>query len=460
MSKPRHSVPPAHHSREGEDPTTFASTTIASTDEPWARAKLGALFNIGAGKSVTPAARNGEPKFPFLRTSNVFWGRIDITDVDAMFFSPGEIEAKSLRPGDLLVCEGGDIGRSAIWNGELEACAFQNHLHRLRPKRSDVVPRFFMYYLQSGFSQLGIYEGAGNKTTIPNLSRSRLAALEIPVPPKSEQEKIAAILWKLRRTIATQDRLIAATRDLKQSAMQRLFTHGLRGEPLKDTAIGMTPRNWRVDRLVELVHFQRGFDITKSQQKTGTVPVISSGGIKSWHSEVKVAGPGVVIGRKGSIGTVHYTESDYWPHDTTLWSTDFRGNFPLFVYYRLSVLDLARLDSGAANPALNRNFLHEEIVSWPENEEQRDIAAALVTIDRKLAHHQKKRAALNDLFQATLHQLMTAQIRVVDLDIDTSEVVDDVPEAGKVVGGQAGMANADHFVDLNKTIGKPERSRR
>src|SRR3546814_5168499 len=65
----------------------------------------------------------------------------------------------------------------------------------------------------------------------------------------AEQEKIAAILWKLQRAIATQDRLIAATDDLKQSAMQRLFTHGLRGEPLKDTAIGPMPESWTVASL-------------------------------------------------------------------------------------------------------------------------------------------------------------------------------------------------------------------
>jgi type I restriction enzyme S subunit len=216
--------------------------------------------------------------------------------------------------------------------------------------------------------------------------------------------------------------LIAAAGEFKQAAMQRLFTHGLRGEPLKDTEIGPMPANWRIGPLIELSHFQRGFDITKRQQQAGTVPVVSSGGVKSWHAEARVKGPGVVIGRKGSIGAVHYIATDYWPHDTTLWATDFLGNLPLFVYYRLSVLDLARLDSGAANPALNRNFLHEEIVSWPDVDEQRDIADALATIDRKLAHHQRKRAVLNDLFQTMLHQLMTAQIRVADLDIDTSEV--------------------------------------
>jgi len=324
------------------------------------------------------------------------------------------------KAGTLLMSFKLTIGRVATLG--IDAC-HNEAIISIYPK-SQVNQKYLEYFL----AQVNYTDYQDRAVKGHTLNQEKIDRIAITLPPKPEQQKIAAVLWKMQRAVAIQDRLIAATHGLKQSAMQHIFTHGLRGKRLKDTAIGMTPQNWRVDRLVELAHFQRGFDITKNQQKTGTVPVISSGGIKSWHSEAKVAGPGVVIGRKGSIGTVRYTESDYWPHDTTLWSTDFRGNFPLFVYYRLSVLDLARLDSGAANPALNRNFLHEEIVSWPGPDEQRDIAAALATIDRKLAHHQKKRAALNDLFQTTLHQLMTAQIRVADLDIDTSEVTTPQPQ--------------------------------
>ena len=101
-------------------------------------------------------------------------------------FQTDELPAKLLRKGDLLVCEGGEIGRAAIWNGEVETMSFQNHLHRLRPIVEEVEPRFYVYFLQSAFTQLGIFEGAGNKTTIPNLSRNQLAELEVPQPTIDE----------------------------------------------------------------------------------------------------------------------------------------------------------------------------------------------------------------------------------------------------------------------------------
>jgi type I restriction enzyme S subunit len=110
---------------------------------------------------------------------------------------------------------------------------------------------------------------------------------------------------------------------------------------------------------------------------------------------------------------------------------------------------------------LNLNDLESFLLACPSDlEEAEAIATTLATLNRKLAHHRAKRAALDALFQTLLHKLMTAEIRVADLDIDTSDVADHVPDAGKMVGGQTAPANADHFVDVNKMIGKPERSRR
>lgn len=168
----------------------------------WDWVEVGDLFEFGAGKTVSPASRAGANPIPFLRTSNVYWDRIDLSSLDYMSLRDDEIAEKRLQPGDLLVCEGGDIGRSAIWTGEIELITFQNHLHRLRPRNENVVPQFYVYFLQAAFTQLGIFEGAGNKTTIPNLSKARLSALKVPFPPKDEQNKIAQLLKSIRELIS------------------------------------------------------------------------------------------------------------------------------------------------------------------------------------------------------------------------------------------------------------------
>lgn len=142
---------------------------------------------------------------------------------------------------------------------------------------------------------------------------------------------------------------------------------------------------WVTTTLGDQIRFQRGFDITRKEQSAGDVPVVSSGGIASFHGEAAADGPGVVIGRKGALGTVHYVEGPYWPHDTTLWVTEFRGNQPRFVYYFLKQVDVSWLNVGSASPTLNRNHLHPLKVRWPGRDVQIAIAEVLGALDDKIA---------------------------------------------------------------------------
>src|SRR5690242_13655915 len=138
---------------------------------------------------------------------------------------------------------------------------------------------------------------------------------------------------------------------------------------------------WQTLPLGEALTFQRGFDITKAQQADGPYAVISSSGPTSMHAEFKVRGTGVVIGRKGSLGTVFYSQKDFWPHDTTLWVKDFHGNDPRFAYYFLQTMGFERLDAGASNPSLNRNHIHTIPVRWPSLAAQQRIVGILSAYD-------------------------------------------------------------------------------
>lgn len=134
---------------------------------------------------------------------------------------------------------------------------------------------------------------------------------------------------------------------------------------------------WRAVTIGDVITLQRGFDITRVEQRPGPIPVISSGGISSYHDTSAATGPGVVIGRKGTLGRAFYLSGDYWPHDTTLWVKDFKGNLPKFVYYFFLGLDVMGLDVGSANPTLNRNHVHPIQVRWPERGDQEGIADVL-----------------------------------------------------------------------------------
>ena len=392
---------------------------VTAMNEAWAWRPLGELFEIGAGKTMSAAARNGADKTPFLRTSNVLWDEIDLSSVDAMSIPEHESQAKLLRAGDLLVCEGGEIGRAAIWNGEVETMSFQNHLHRLRPIIEKVEPRFYVYFLQSAFTQLGIFEGTGNRTTIPNLSRSRLAGLEVPQPKIGEQRAIVAALSRVREAIRTQMQSIEVAQDLKRAAMRTLFTRGLRDEAQKETEAGLIPESWEVMPFDKVLLLRRGFDLPLSKRREGSIPVFGSNGMVGHHDRQPAAipVPGVMVGRSGSVGKVSFTANAYWPLNTTLFVENFMGNDQQFIAYFLGHFDFSRFQAGVSVPTLNRNSFAGVKVAIPPVGQQREIAAILDAIDSKIDLHRRKRNALDDLFKALLHKLMVGEIRVADLDL-------------------------------------------
>jgi type I restriction enzyme S subunit len=152
--------------------------------------------------------------------------------------------------------------------------------------------------------------------------------------------------------------------------------------------------------LGDVIQFQRGFDLTEKEAEAGPYPVISSGGVSYSTSTAKVEGPGVVTGRKGVLGKVHFSEGPYWPHDTTLWVKDFKGNEPRFIYYWLHTLPLAGLDGGAANPTLNRNHAHLMPVRVPDRTTQRCIAGILSAIDDLIENARRRIVLLERMAQA------------------------------------------------------------
>lgn len=211
---------------------------------------------------------------------------------------------------------------------------------------------------------------------------------------------------------------------------------------------------WKETTIGEQVTLQRGFDITKSVQKPGAVPVISTAGVLSYHDTAKCKSPGVIVGRKGnSIGRCHYASEDYWPHDTTLWVKDFKGNDPKFIYYFFTQLfDLLQsLDVGSANPTLNRNHVHPISTIWPPLPEQKAIAHILGSLDDKIELNRRMNTTLEGLAQALFQSWFVDFDPVVDNALAAGNPIPDELTDRAAVRRQAldnGTANreaAQHF---------------
>ncbi len=181
----------------------------------------------------------------------------------------------------------------------------------------------------------------------------------------------------------------------------------------KQTELGVIPEEWDVIDITSLCTLQRGFDITEATCKKGTVPVYSSSGISYYHNKAMVFPPGVVTGRKGLLGKVFFINEPFWPHDTTLWVKDFKGNFPAYVALVLQNFHLERLDAATSVPTLNRNSLKgHRIIYTPSLHEQRAIAAVLSDVDALIASLDALIAKKRLIKQGVMQELLTGKRRL------------------------------------------------
>ncbi len=152
-----------------------------------------------------------------------------------------------------------------------------------------------------------------------------------------------------------------------------------------------------------------------AQVKNGKYPVVYSNGILRTHNEYKVARPGVVTGRSGTIGKVTFVDEKYWPHNTSLWVTDFCGNDPKYIYYFYIQIRLEKYNAGSTVPTLNRNDVHSIKASIPQSlEEQQKIANFLSSVDTKIEQLNRKKALLEQYKKGMMQKLFSQEVRFKD----------------------------------------------
>lgn len=174
----------------------------------------------------------------------------------------------------------------------------------------------------------------------------------------------------------------------------------------------MLKGNWKEIPLGEVLTLQRGFDLPHRNRKRGPVPIVSSSGITDRHSKPMVAGPGVITGRYGTIGQVFFVQEDYWPLNTTLFVSNFKGNDPLFISFLLRTIDFQSYSGKTGVPGVNRNDLHEITVKLPPLPEQRAIAEVLSDVDALIAALERLIAKKRAIKRGAMQQLLTGKTRL------------------------------------------------
>ena len=203
-------------------------TEIGLVPKSWEVVKLGDLFDTQLGKMLSQKARTGDDPKLYLRNKNVQWGAIDTTDLLSMDFNERERGKFILVPGDLLVCEGGEPGRAAIWNGAVKECYYQKALHRLRPKSDTISNEFLAHWLEFALRYQDLYGVAGASSTIAHLPEVQLKMLQVPLPSRNEQDTMVESLNTVDNKIALHQSKHAALTTLFRTLLHQLMTAQIR----------------------------------------------------------------------------------------------------------------------------------------------------------------------------------------------------------------------------------------
>ena len=164
--------------------------------ESWSWCTLGEIYTHTTGKALKKTNNKGTLR-KYITTSNLYWNSFDFTEVREMYFTDDELEKCTIKKGDLILCNGGDVGRAAIWNYDYDIC-YQNHVSRLRPKNENINNCFFLYLIMI-YKQQGMLNGKG--VGITSLSASDLLSAVIPLPPYQEQRRIVTKIEELFKNL-------------------------------------------------------------------------------------------------------------------------------------------------------------------------------------------------------------------------------------------------------------------
>lgn len=396
-------------------------------EEPdgWAWCRLGEIFTHSTGKALKKSNSNGTLR-KYITTSNLYWDSFDFTEIRSMYFTDEELDKCTAKKGDLLVCNGGDVGRAAIWNFDYDIC-YQNHISRLRPKVNKIDNKFYFYVIWIN-KEKGNLTGKG--IGITSLSASDLLNLCIPLPPISEQNRIVSeierifslidsletdksalqlavkqakskildlaihgklvpqdpadepasmLLEKLRAEKEAKIKAGELKRDKNDSYIYKSTTDNCHYEKFADGTEEEIevpfelPDNWSWCHFGDIADVINGKNQSKVVDDNGLYPIYGSGGIMGRANDYICHENCTIIGRKGSINNPIFVEEKFWNVDTAFGLAPTSNVLPKYLFYFCKSFDFTTLDSSTTLPSLTKTNIQQILFPLPSLSEQQRI---------------------------------------------------------------------------------------
>ena len=324
---------------------------------------------------------------PIIRIQN-------LNDISAPFnyYSGNYNPIHEVNDGELLFSWSGTPGTSF---GAFRWCRgkgiLNQHIFRVLPK-VQVDKEYLRYALNGNLNS--IIAKAHGGVGLQHITKKELDEIEVPMPSLEKQLSIVREINLIESVIDCRKQQLHKYEMLIKARFVEMF-----GDPIRNT------QNRPTTNFINIVMMQRGFDLpVQERQQDGSIPVFGSNGALDHHNVAKVHGGGVITGRSGTIGKVYYTEGDYWPLNTSLFSIDTHGNNIIYLAYLLMLYDLSRFTEGTGVPTLNRNKFHNKPIIDVPLEEQIVFANFVKQVDKSKVVIQKALDEAQLLFDSLMQQ--------------------------------------------------------
>ncbi|EGN75577.1 restriction endonuclease S subunit [Idiomarina sp. A28L] len=384
--------------------------------EGWKLQVVGVLFDVQLGKMLNKAAKEKEPQLKYLTNFNVRWGSFDTSRLNTMYFSEREQEKFGLKSGDIILCEGGEVGRCAIWLGTDFPCYYQKALHRLRTK-GDILPEYFQAYMASiaGSKLLDDYT---SRTSIAHLTREKLVELPVKVPPLPEQKKIAQILSTWDNAISASERLLENSQQRKKALMQQLLT-GKKRLPgferkfidnelsnIADMTMGTSPKSESYNEYgggLPVIQGNADIKYRKSSPRIFTSEI------------TKTCSPNdILLSVRAPVGSVAISGHEACIGRGICSIRAKNGNNQNYLYQWMLWYEprWSSLSQGSTFESVNSKDIKSLKITIPAVDEQKAIANVLTTADQEIDALHKRISHLKQEKKALMQQLLTGKRRV------------------------------------------------
>lgn len=366
----------------------------------------------------------------YVKMNELFgYNRIDTKKMvfDRILLTEKEKLILLLKNDDLLfsrtsvVADG--VGKCSIVEVNNDELAFDSNIIRIRLNKSICYPKFYFYYFNSPQGR-ALVKSLSSGTAVTTISGTKLSTLNVPFPDIKDQDKIATILSAYDDLIENNTRRIRILEEMALVLYREWFVE-FRFPGYEDVKMvpglngRMMPEGWDVVRLSDKIELAYGKALKASERHDGSVPVFGSSGIVGWHDEPLAKGPGIIVGRKGNVGSVYWSYDDFYPIDTVYYV---KSDLPLhYVYYNLQHQNFINAD--AAVPGLSRRQAYSLPLILPDKEIINEFEVYSEDFFTTIKSLQIRNQNLMETRDLLLPRLIEGEIDVSNLDIAIPEAI-------------------------------------